>query len=110
MLFDFDLILTTCPILVILFPNLSGMAFLPASISYLIGTNLFGVLANKMGRYCTELPTTFDDAGMGETLKNKSVDFIVISCVLRWLCSMIGMLVIGVSLLCVSTTYCPFHL
>ncbi|XP_031425710.1 chromaffin granule amine transporter [Clupea harengus] len=45
-----------------------GMAFLPASISYLIGTNLFGVLANKMG---------------------------------RWLCSMIGMLVIGVSLLCV---------
>ncbi|KAL2092831.1 hypothetical protein ACEWY4_012629 [Coilia grayii] len=45
-----------------------GMAFLPASISYLIGTNLFGVLANKMG---------------------------------RWLCSMIGMLVVGVSLLCV---------
>ncbi|KAI3372999.1 hypothetical protein L3Q82_023439, partial [Scortum barcoo] len=27
-----------------------GMAFLPASVSYLIGTNLFGVLANKMGR------------------------------------------------------------
>uniref|UniRef100_A0A663E7H3 Solute carrier family 18 member A1 n=1 Tax=Aquila chrysaetos chrysaetos TaxID=223781 RepID=A0A663E7H3_AQUCH len=27
-----------------------GMAFLPASISYLIGTNLFGILANKMGR------------------------------------------------------------
>ncbi|NXP27696.1 VMAT1 protein, partial [Scytalopus superciliaris] len=45
-----------------------GMAFLPASISYLIGTNLFGILANKMG---------------------------------RWLCSMIGMAVVGVSLLCV---------
>ncbi|XP_021165520.2 chromaffin granule amine transporter [Fundulus heteroclitus] len=45
-----------------------GMAFLPASISYLIGTNLFGVLANKMG---------------------------------RWLCSMVGMFVVGVSLLCV---------
>ena len=30
--------------------SLSGMAFLPASISYLIGTNLFGILANKMGR------------------------------------------------------------
>ncbi|KAI7798235.1 chromaffin granule amine transporter [Triplophysa rosa] len=45
-----------------------GMAFLPASVSYLIGTNLFGVLANKMG---------------------------------RWLCSMIGMLIVGVSLLCV---------
>lgn len=28
----------------------SGIAFLPASVSYLIGTNLFGVLANKMGR------------------------------------------------------------
>ncbi|MEQ2261084.1 hypothetical protein XENORESO_005431, partial [Xenotaenia resolanae] len=27
-----------------------GMAFLPASVSYLIGTNLFGILANKMGR------------------------------------------------------------
>ncbi|KAM9700241.1 LOW QUALITY PROTEIN: chromaffin granule amine transporter-like, partial [Menidia menidia] len=45
-----------------------GMAFLPASISYLIGTNLFGLLANKMG---------------------------------RWLCSMLGMLIVGVSLLCV---------
>ncbi|NXH89721.1 VMAT1 protein, partial [Edolisoma coerulescens] len=45
-----------------------GMAFLPASISYLIGTNLFGMLANRMG---------------------------------RWLCSMIGMAVVGISLLCV---------
>ncbi|XP_067087453.1 chromaffin granule amine transporter [Osmerus mordax] len=47
---------------------LLGMAFLPASIAYLIGTNLFGLLANKMG---------------------------------RWLCSMIGMLIVGISLLCV---------
>uniref|UniRef100_A0A8C3Y1L8 Solute carrier family 18 member A1 n=1 Tax=Catharus ustulatus TaxID=91951 RepID=A0A8C3Y1L8_CATUS len=45
-----------------------GMAFLPASISYLVGTNLFGILANRMG---------------------------------RWLCSMIGMAVVGISLLCV---------
>ncbi|XP_032568507.1 chromaffin granule amine transporter [Chiroxiphia lanceolata] len=45
-----------------------GLAFLPASISYLVGTNLFGILANRMG---------------------------------RWLCSMIGMAVVGVSLLCV---------
>ncbi|XP_028851780.1 chromaffin granule amine transporter [Denticeps clupeoides] len=45
-----------------------GMAFLPASVSYLIGTNLFGMLANKMG---------------------------------RWLCSMIGMFIVGISLLCV---------
>ncbi|XP_062452652.1 chromaffin granule amine transporter [Rhea pennata] len=45
-----------------------GMAFLPASVSYLIGTNLFGILAHKMG---------------------------------RWLCSLIGMVVVGISLLCV---------
>ncbi|GLD68460.1 chromaffin granule amine transporter, partial [Lates japonicus] len=45
-----------------------GMAFLPASVSYLIGTNLFGILANKMG---------------------------------RWLCSMLGMFIVGISLLCV---------
>ncbi|NXD16395.1 VMAT1 protein, partial [Nothocercus nigrocapillus] len=45
-----------------------GMAFLPASISYLIGTNLFGVLAHRMG---------------------------------RWLCALIGMVVVGISLLCV---------
>lgn len=48
--------------------SLPGMAFLPASISYLVGTNLFGILANRMG---------------------------------RWLCSMIGMAVVGISLLCV---------
>ncbi|KAL6115007.1 slc18a1 [Pungitius sinensis] len=45
-----------------------GMAFLPASISYLIGTNVFGLLAKKMG---------------------------------RWLCSMLGMFIVGISLLCV---------
>ncbi|KAF7704739.1 hypothetical protein HF521_021811 [Silurus meridionalis] len=45
-----------------------GVAFLPASISYLIGTNIFAVLANKMG---------------------------------RWLCSLIGMLLVGVSIICV---------
>uniref|UniRef100_A0A8B9GJR2 Solute carrier family 18 member A1 n=1 Tax=Amazona collaria TaxID=241587 RepID=A0A8B9GJR2_9PSIT len=48
-----------------------GMAFLPASVSYLIGTNLFGILANKIG---------------------------------RWLCSLIGMAVVGISLLCVTLT------
>ena len=45
-----------------------GAAFLPASISYLIGTNLFGRIAHKIG---------------------------------RWLCCMIGLLIIGVSLICV---------
>jgi hypothetical protein len=28
-----------------------GAAFLPASISYLIGTNIFGPMAHKMGRF-----------------------------------------------------------
>ncbi|NP_001135797.1 chromaffin granule amine transporter isoform c [Homo sapiens] len=54
-----------------------GLAFLPASVSYLIGTNLFGVLANKMG---------------------------------RWLCSLIGMLVVGTSLLCVPLAHNIFGL
>ncbi|XP_019737806.1 synaptic vesicular amine transporter [Hippocampus comes] len=40
-----------------------GVAFLPASISYLIGTYIFGTLAHKMG---------------------------------RWLCALIGMVVVGV--------------
>ncbi|KAG7274011.1 hypothetical protein CRUP_032604 [Coryphaenoides rupestris] len=45
-----------------------GVAFLPASVSYLIGTNIFGTLANKIG---------------------------------RWLCAMIGMFVVGLSVICV---------
>uniref|UniRef100_A0A7N6BZ92 Major facilitator superfamily (MFS) profile domain-containing protein n=1 Tax=Anabas testudineus TaxID=64144 RepID=A0A7N6BZ92_ANATE len=45
-----------------------GVAFLPASISYLIGTNIFATLAHKMG---------------------------------RWLCALIGMVVVGISVICV---------
>uniref|UniRef100_A0A8D0BHL3 Solute carrier family 18 member A2 n=1 Tax=Salvator merianae TaxID=96440 RepID=A0A8D0BHL3_SALMN len=45
-----------------------GIAFIPASVSYLIGTNIFGVLAHKMG---------------------------------RWLCALIGMVLVGISILCV---------
>uniref|UniRef100_A0A8C6X663 Solute carrier family 18 member A2 n=1 Tax=Naja naja TaxID=35670 RepID=A0A8C6X663_NAJNA len=45
-----------------------GIAFIPASISYLIGTNLFGKLAHKMG---------------------------------RWLCALTGMIIVGISILCV---------
>ncbi|XP_027782937.2 chromaffin granule amine transporter isoform X2 [Marmota flaviventris] len=55
----------------------AGLAFLPASVSYLIGTNLFGVLANKMG---------------------------------RWLCSLVGMVVVGASLLCVPLAHSIFGL
>ena len=33
-----------------------GVAFLPASIAYLIGTNLFGPLGHKMGRSDDNLP------------------------------------------------------
>ncbi|KAM4591376.1 synaptic vesicular amine transporter [Odontesthes bonariensis] len=45
-----------------------GIAFIPASISYLIGTYIFGTLAHKMG---------------------------------RWLCALIGMIVVGFSVICV---------
>ncbi|XP_055000699.1 chromaffin granule amine transporter isoform X2 [Sorex araneus] len=55
----------------------AGLAFLPASVSYLIGTNLFGVLANKMG---------------------------------RWLSALIGMIVVGISLLCVPLAHNIFGL
>ncbi|XP_037638931.1 synaptic vesicular amine transporter isoform X1 [Sebastes umbrosus] len=45
-----------------------GVAFLPASISYLIGTYIFGSLAHKMG---------------------------------RWLCALIGITLVGISVICV---------
>ncbi|XP_078420784.1 synaptic vesicular amine transporter isoform X3 [Cetorhinus maximus] len=45
-----------------------GIAFVPASVSYLIGTNIFGVLAHRMG---------------------------------RWLCSLLGMIIVGISIVCV---------
>ncbi|CAF89553.1 unnamed protein product, partial [Tetraodon nigroviridis] len=45
-----------------------GVAFLPASISYLIGTYIFGSLAHRMG---------------------------------RWLCALIGITLVGVSVICV---------
>lgn len=46
-----------------------GVTFLPASISYLIGTNLFGPLGHRMG---------------------------------RWLAAFLGLVIIGVCLICVS--------
>ncbi|KAM6922233.1 synaptic vesicular amine transporter [Lycodopsis pacificus] len=45
-----------------------GVAFLPASISYLIGTYIFSTLAHKMG---------------------------------RWLCALIGITMVGISVICV---------
>ena len=51
-----------------------GAAFLPASISYLIGTNLFGRISHKIG---------------------------------RWLCSLIGLVVISVSLILVRPNKTP---
>lgn len=47
-----------------------GVTFLPASISYLIGTNLFGPLGHRMG---------------------------------RWLAALLGLIIIGICLMCVST-------
>lgn len=40
-----------------------GVAFLPASISYLIGTNIFGPLAHKIGRWLSALIGMFIIAG-----------------------------------------------
>merc|ERR550519_199965 len=54
-----------------------GAAFLPASISYLIGTNMFGPLGHKMG---------------------------------RWKAALIGLAVIGLSLMCVPFATRPNHL
>jgi DHA1 family solute carrier family 18 vesicular amine transporter 1/2 len=54
-----------------------GAAFLPASISYLIGTNLFGPLGHRIG---------------------------------RWLASLIGMILIGLSLILVAFATQPNHL
>lgn len=49
-----------------------GVTFLPASISYLIGTNLFGPLGHKIG---------------------------------RWLAALLGLVIIGLCLLCVSNFF-----
>ncbi|CAL1679705.1 unnamed protein product [Lasius platythorax] len=54
-----------------------GATFLPASISYLIGTNLFGPLGHKMG---------------------------------RWLASLIGLVVIGICLMCIPLATSIDHL
>ncbi|XP_035740683.1 synaptic vesicular amine transporter-like [Vespa mandarinia] len=54
-----------------------GATFLPASISYLIGTNLFGPLGHRMG---------------------------------RWLASLIGLIVIGLCLMCIPLASSIDHL
>ncbi|KAJ4441623.1 hypothetical protein ANN_11479, partial [Periplaneta americana] len=52
-----------------------GVTFLPASVSYLIGTNLFGPLGHRMGRYYTSETT--------------------------WLASLLGLIIIGICLMCI---------
>uniref|UniRef100_A0A336LQF8 CSON011074 protein n=1 Tax=Culicoides sonorensis TaxID=179676 RepID=A0A336LQF8_CULSO len=54
-----------------------GVTFLPASISYLIGTNLFGPLGHKIG---------------------------------RWLAAMLGLIIIGICLLCIPMATSINHL
>lgn len=54
-----------------------GVAFLPASISYLIGTNLFGPLGHMIG---------------------------------RWLAALLGLVIIGISLLCIPLATSIRHL
>ncbi|KAG8240451.1 hypothetical protein J437_LFUL003165 [Ladona fulva] len=59
-----------------------GVTFLPASISYLIGTNLFGPLGHRMGRQV-----------------KKKVCIMVYIKNLLWLASLIGLIVIGICLM-----------
>ncbi|CAH1389917.1 unnamed protein product [Nezara viridula] len=54
-----------------------GVTFLPASISYLIGTNVFGPLGHKMG---------------------------------RWLATLLGLIVIGICLMCIPLAHNINHL
>ncbi|XP_054259114.1 synaptic vesicular amine transporter [Macrosteles quadrilineatus] len=54
-----------------------GVTFLPASISYLIGTNLFGPLGHRMG---------------------------------RWLASLLGLIIIGICLMCIPLARSLKHL
>lgn len=70
-----------------------GAAFLPASISYLIGTNIFGPLGHKMGRLESLILTC---------------EIVVEFCFFllfphyRWRASMFGLILIGFALLLVS--------
>lgn len=54
-----------------------GVTFLPASVSYLIGTNLFGPLGHRMG---------------------------------RWLASLLGLIIIGICLMCIPMAHNMNHL
>ncbi|XP_066904335.1 synaptic vesicular amine transporter isoform X3 [Halyomorpha halys] len=54
-----------------------GITFLPASISYLIGTNVFGPLGHKMG---------------------------------RWLATLLGLIIIGICLMCIPLAHNINHL
>ncbi|VDM14213.1 unnamed protein product [Wuchereria bancrofti] len=59
-----------------------GIAFLPASMSYLIGTNIFGPLAHKIGRF----------------RKNRRTKKLLIS---SWLSSFLGLMIIGICLIAI---------
>lgn len=55
-----------------------GAAFLPCSIAYLIGTNAFGTLGHKMGRWLASMTALFIIASalLLVILIKKKIDFI----------------------------------
>ncbi|XP_064629991.1 synaptic vesicular amine transporter-like isoform X3 [Lineus longissimus] len=63
-----------------------GAAFLPCSISYLIGTNVFGPLAHKIGSFCCGTPN------------------------IRWLSALVGMIVVGICLFIIPFAKNILHL
>nr|CAD7261885.1 unnamed protein product [Timema shepardi] len=90
-----------------------GVTFLPASISYLIGTNLFGPLGHRMGRY--ELSVSTKEAmrllylltrssGLGvKSLAHNSLLTVDGEVEVRisagWLAALLGLIIIGVCLM-----------
>lgn len=75
-----------------------GAAFLPASISYLVGTNLFGPLGHRMGRLDAFLCLFWTVLTFAVILRVRIK--IVLS--FRWLSTMVGLVVIGICLIMVS--------
>ena len=85
-----------------------GASFLPAAVSYLIGTNLFGPLGHKMGRFKKILKHLHSEKGKVKIYKisfRNSWSENLIKCKHylrhRWKAALVGLAVIGVALILV---------
>jgi DHA1 family solute carrier family 18 vesicular amine transporter 1/2 len=75
-----------------------GAAFLPASIAYLIGTNLFGRIAHRFGRF--DQRTNFQIGSLRFFLTYLFRFILLFSFFFpRWICALVGLVLIGVSLM-----------